>query len=123
MIFDTDVLIWALRGSDEAIRIIEADSDRAVSVVSYLELFQGARDKKDLAGVRRFLLDFETLPLSEDIGNRAAIYMAEYTLKAGLQLADALIAATAVENQRTLCSGNTRHFQAISDLMLKRFRP
>ena len=123
MIFDTDVLIWALRGNEKAAQAIDADASRAVSIVSCMELVQGARDRKELAAIRRFLLDFETLPLSENIGYRAGIYMEEYSLKAGLQLADALIAATAVERQETLYSGNARHYLAISELALKKFHP
>lgn len=84
MIFDTDVLIWTLRGSARAARVIDDAGDRSVSIVSCMELFQGARDKSDLASIRRFLLEFEILPLSEDIGYRASLYMEEYTLKAGL---------------------------------------
>jgi hypothetical protein len=123
VIFDTDVLIWALRGNEKAAQAIDAGAGRAVSIVSCMELFQGARDKKELAAIRRFLLDFETLPLSENTGYRAGIYMEEYALKAGLQLADALIAATAVERSETLCSGNAKHYQAISELALRTFRP
>ena len=123
MIFDTDVLIWALRGSHKAAQAMEAETRRAVSVVSRMELFQGARDKMELAAIRRFLREFETLPLSENIGGRAELYMQEYAMRAGLQLADALIAATAAETRETLCSGNARHFRVIADLALKAFRP
>jgi predicted nucleic acid-binding protein len=123
VIFDSDVLIWALRGNNKAVEAIEAQERRAVSIVSCMELFQGARDKRELAAIRRFLLEFETLPLSENIGYRASIYLEEYALKAGQQLADALIAATAVANQETLCSGNARHYRAISEIKLRTFRP
>lgn len=88
-----------------------------------MELFQGARNKAELAAIRRFLLEFETLPLSEDIGYRGSIYMEEYALKGGLQVADALIAATAVEKRETLCTGNTKHYRVISELGMKAFRP
>jgi len=88
-----------------------------------MELFQGARDKRELAHLRRFLLVFDVMPLSEDIGYRASIYLEEYALKAGLRLADSLIAATAVERRLALCSGNVRHYRAISDIELKLFRP
>lgn len=122
MIFDTDILIWTLRGNGKAAHAIEGDESPAVSIVSCMELFQGARDRSELSVIRRFLLQFETLPLSENIGYRASIYMQEYALRAGLQLADSLIAATAVERQETLCSGNVKHYRAISELGLRPFR-
>lgn len=122
MIFDTDVLIWSLRGSEKAARAIEEDEGRSVSIVTCMELYQGARDRGELSAIRRFLLEFETVPLSEDIGYRASIYMQEFALKAELQLADSLIAATAAERQETLCSGNVKHYRAISELGLRPFR-
>lgn len=45
MIFDTDVLIWASRGSERAARAIDAAPDRALAVVSLIELLQGAPDQ------------------------------------------------------------------------------
>lgn len=123
MIFDTDVLIWTLRGNLRAARVIEAEDVRAISIVSGMELFQGARDKKEMAILRDFIQEFDVLPLTENVGFRASIYMEEYALKAGLTLANALIAAVAVETRETLCTGNDRHFHAVSELQLKPFRP
>ena len=123
VIFDTDVLIWALRGNEKAARILEQDEERSLSVVSAMELFQGARDKKEMALLRRFLRDFETIPLSAEIGYRAGMYMEQYALKVDLAPMDSLIAATAVERQETLCTANLKHYRQISDLVLKPFRP
>jgi len=94
-----------------------------ISVVTCMELFQGARDKKEMASIRRFLRHFETAPLSENIGHRASIYMEEYALKSGLGVRDALIAATAAESKIPLCSANAKHYRAISELELKTYRP
>lgn len=125
MIFDSDVLIWCLRGNMKAAGLIEADAQRALSVVSYMELLQGARSKKEASLVRAFLKDlgFRFCPLTESIGHRAAVYMEEYALKHSLSMADALIAATAVEAQEVLCSGNAKHHRCVSELELKTFRP
>ncbi len=122
MLIDTDVLIWVLRGNARAVRAVDRDADRAVSVVTCMELFQGARDAKELKSIRRFLRYFETASLTENIGHRASIYMEEYALKSGLGVADALIAATAAENKMKLCSGNAKHYRTISELELKVFQ-
>lgn len=124
MLFDTDVLIWALRGNSKAARLIDSDDDRRVSVVSCMELLQGARNKSELKTIMSFLAEYFTmLPLTENIGHRALIYIEEYSLKAGMYMGDALIAATAVENQITLCTANQKHYKPIIDLELKVFRP
>jgi len=106
MIFDTDVIIWALRGNRRAATAMDNADTLALSVISYMELIGGARNKKDLRMTRSFLgdLGFRILPLSENIGHRASIYLEEYGLKSNLGIADALIAATAVENGFPLCS-------------------
>ena len=124
MIFDTDVLIWVFKGHEGAARIIERTDDRRISLVTYAELTQSARNRQEMREIKYFLKDhdFQTLPLTENIGHRASVYMEEYTLKSALYMADALIAATAVENHLTLCTGNRNHYRAINELNLKTFR-
>jgi len=123
--FDTDVLIWLIRGSRAAGEQIEGATELSLSTVSYMELVEGARSKVELGDIKEFLSrrGFQMLPLSENIGNRASIYMEEFGLQSGLDMGDALIAATAVENHLTLCTANRRHFAGISELQLKIFRP
>ncbi len=125
MIFDTDVLIWCLRGNPRAAKVIDSAESRSISVVSYMELLQGARDRREGAMIRSFLKDlgFQTLPLTEAVGHRATIYIEEYALRSGLMLADALVAGTAVEAHEPLCSGNGKHFRSIAELELKVFKP
>lgn len=125
MIFDTDVLIWVQRGNQKAARAINESKERYLSVLTYLELLQAAQNKKQHEYITSFLgdLGFQTLPLTENIGHRAAVYVAEYTLSYGLRAADAIIAATATENNLPLCSGNAKHYRAIQELKLKVFRP
>ena len=125
MIFDSDVLIWALRGNRPAGQLIVDAGVRDHSVVTYLELLDGARDRTQLRKIKNFLKvnGFRMLPLTENIGNRAAAYMEEYGLRVSLGPADALIAATAVENGLPLATGNRRHFSAIQELEIVPFRP
>jgi predicted nucleic acid-binding protein len=70
MIFDSDILIWALRGNARAAGMIERAEDRAISIVSLMELLQRARSKHESREVRRFieLGGFHVFPLSESIG-------------------------------------------------------
>jgi predicted nucleic acid-binding protein len=125
MLFDTDVLIWVLRGNRAAAKVVESSNDRRLSVVTYLELLQGARDRREVKTIKAFLSDCSLLlaPLSENIGHRASIYMEEYGLRVSMNMADALVAATAVETHLTLCTANRKHFSPIADLDLRVFRP
>jgi len=125
VIFDTDILIWIERGSVKAARLIERTEERLISVQTYMELLQCAENRNQQNISRQFLKDygFETLPFTENIGHRSAIYIEEYALSNGLRAGDAIIAATAAENNLTLCSGNAKNFKFIRDLEFKPFRP
>jgi predicted nucleic acid-binding protein len=46
MLFDSDVLIWVLRGKKEAVDLLHSvpDNNKAISIISYMELLEGVRD-------------------------------------------------------------------------------
>jgi hypothetical protein len=67
-------------------------------------------------------LELRLLPVTEPISYRAVQLIESHTLGDGLQLGDALIAATALEHDETLITGNIRHFRPIHGLKLKTFR-
>jgi predicted nucleic acid-binding protein len=124
VLFDTDVLIFAQQGNASAKTAILKAGQRAISVQTLLELLQTNRGKAEHRLIKAFLQDagFTVLPLTENIGHRAAIYMEEYGPGTGLQAADAIIAATAVETGLPLMSGNAKHFKAIKELHFIRFK-
>ncbi|MCX7012046.1 MAG: type II toxin-antitoxin system VapC family toxin [Candidatus Sumerlaeota bacterium] len=124
MIFDTDILIWIRRGNREAAQLVEDEDECLLSVLTYMELLQGASDKRHISDVRDFLAEnaFRTLPLTENIGHRAAVYIEQYALSHGLRANDAIIAATAVEHGLTLCTANAKHFKPIKELKLRHFK-
>jgi len=90
-----------------------------------MELLQCAHSKKQQQITRDYLYEFnfETIPLSENIGHRAAIYIEEYSMQNGLRAGDAIIAATAIENRLTLVTSNQKHYKIIPDLELRIFKP
>lgn len=125
MIFDTDIFIWVEKGNEKASRFIEKAEERFLSIQTYMELLQCAGNKTQHKNVKDFLSSygFVVLPFTENIGHRASIYIEEYTLTTGLRAADAVIAATATENNMVLVSGNIKHFRPIKELKLKSFKP
>jgi predicted nucleic acid-binding protein len=125
MLFDTDIFIWVQRGHLKATRLMESAEARYLSVQTYLELLQQAQNKKQHQQTKDFLkaFDFVVLPFTGNIGHRACIYIEEYALSTGLRAGDAIIAATATENNLILVTSNFKYFKSIKDLKLKVFRP
>ena len=125
MLFDTDILIWIQRGNVKAAHLVDRTDERLISVQTFMELLQAARDKRQHAIIKRYLQDlsFSVLPLTENIGHRALVYVEEYGLSSGMRAGDAIVAATATENGLTLATGNARHFRPVKGLALRIFRP
>lgn len=125
MLFDTDVLIFVQRRNLNAAKAIETAVDRSISTQTYMELLQDAGNKRQHLAVLDFLkvFRFQVLPLSENIGYRASVYIEEYSLSHGVRAGDALIAATAVEHGLELISANKKHFAPIRELQFHHFQP
>ena len=125
MLVDTDVLIWHLRGYQQAAQRLDRLSGLTLSAISFLELIQGMRNKAELAAVQKMLAlrKADVLPLTPAITQRAVSLMEILALSHGLQIADALIAATAIEHNLTLLTGNIKHFRSVEGLQIEHFKP
>jgi len=125
MLIDTDVLIWLTRGHAGAATRLQALTPWRISAVTYMELAQGCRDKQELARVKKGLAlsQTEILPINAAITDRAMQLVDDYALSHGMQLGDALIAATALEYGATVLTSNTKHFSAVDGLSVDVFVP
>ena len=54
MLFDTDVLIWLQRGNEKAAKQIEQATKRYISVQTYMELLQCAKNKQQHKEIRNY---------------------------------------------------------------------
>ncbi len=124
MIIDTDVLIWYLRGNEKAFKLIDNLDNFSISVISYMELVQGMRNKKELNSLRQALHAWNTdiLYISEEISAKAMFAVEQHFLSHSMQLADALIGATAINYGLSLLTGNDKHYKIMQGIQLKRFR-
>lgn len=124
MLLDTDVVIWHMRGNAKAAALVERPG-LLLSAVTQIELIQGLRNKRELSALRQSLRIWQAqvLPVTEAVSQRAVLLVERYFLSHSLRLADALIAATALEHGRALVTGNFKHYRAISDLLVERFSP
>ena len=58
MIFDSDIFIWVQRGNSKAANKIDASDERYLSIQSYMELLQGAKNKSQHQYIKSFLVEF-----------------------------------------------------------------
>ena len=125
MIIDTDVLIWYMKGNKKAYSLLESLDGFSISVVTYMELVQGMRNKHELQELRKAIRawDARILYITEEISTRASLLVEKHFLSHSLYLADALIAATAITYSDTLYTGNHKHFNMITELDTSSFIP
>ena len=107
VLFDTNILIDYLRGIPQARAECDRHADRAVSIISWMEVMAGSTEANE-ADARLFLLNFYSLPVGADVAERAFILRRSSRIK----LPDAIIQATAEGAGRVLITRNTRDFPA-----------
>jgi predicted nucleic acid-binding protein len=96
-----------------------------MSAVSYMELVQVLRDKAEFRALRQALRFWNASvePVTEEISARAMFLIEEHALSHNMQLADALIAATALNLGLPLVTANDRHYRHVDGLEITIFRP
>jgi len=124
MIIDTDVLIWYLRGNVNAQNAIYANIPFKISVINYMELMQGMNNKNELMLLKKYLKKWsvEIIQITEKISTRAMILVEDYYLSHSLELADAIIATTALENDEVILTANDKHYKYIPNIQINKFR-
>jgi predicted nucleic acid-binding protein len=116
-LIDTDVLVDVSRGNINAADFVDGlTGEIYIGRVSAMELIVGARDRRDQGVIEKFIGLFEIKDLSEPIGQEAYRALKQYSKSHGLKVADALIAATAMEHALELVSRNEKHFRPIKGL-------
>jgi predicted nucleic acid-binding protein len=112
ILVDTDVFIGHLRGAVE----FKPGRHRVhYSVVTRTELFAG-NTATDLTS--RLLAPFRELPIDRAVAERAGRIAREF----GTLIPDALIAATAIEHNLSVVTGNRKHFEPIRGVRLRALR-
>ena len=125
MLLDTDFLIWCIRGNPLALSWLDEFDEIHLSAITYIELIQGTRSKKELVILNKTLKawDAHILQTNEIISEWATQFIARYYHSHSLMLADALIGSTALWYRIPLVTANIKHFQVIDGLEIIPFMP
>jgi hypothetical protein len=119
-LLDTDVAVDVLRGRREALelvrRLVEAGEALLASEMTRFEVLVGMRRGEEQA-IERFFVELEWIPVEEAISRRAASLARQHrAANVGIEDADFVIAATAVELDVPLVTRNLRHFPMLPGL-------
>jgi predicted nucleic acid-binding protein len=104
-LFDTNILIDYLNGIEAARRELSLYPEKAISIISWMEVMAGIPVEAD-EQVRRFLQRFEILAISQEVAESAVAVRKEARMK----LPDAIIMATAKVHGLLLVSRNSKDF-------------
>jgi len=123
MLIDTDIIIWYMRGNTKARDFLNSNPRFHLSVITYMELVQGMRNKQELQALRQALKNWNAkiIYIDEEISSKAMFYVEQHYLSHSIELADALIGATSVAYGKSLLTGNTKHYSIIKEIDVKKF--
>ena len=102
--------------NDLLVKQLVENLDAGICATVYIECLQGSKSNKDKRDIQLYLDNFSLLQITPDISARAIDLIITYSNSHGLLLADALIAATALENDLTVVTYNVDDFKFIEDL-------
>ena len=112
-LFDTDVLIWVLRGKKEIIEKVSKLKDEAslaISVISIAEIYKNIFPS-ELTTVEDYLNQHIIFDVDQKTAKIAGLYWHQYAKQLkNLSLMDCLIAGCVNVNNLTLVSLNIKHF-------------
>jgi len=117
---DTDIFIEAFKNrkvATDLFRRIGFDNI-ALSVITLMELYFGALNKRELSKIKNRLEALEIIDLKKEISGMAVILIERYAKSHGLQIPDALIASTAICSGMELLTFNLKDFKFIEGIRL-----
>ena len=115
MLLDSNILIYAASGENDAIIKFVEENAPLVSAISRVEVLGFHRiTQAEVEYLNAFFSSTTPIPITDDIIS-AAISLRQ---QQKMNLGDALIAATAIENDLALVTHNTKDFKWIDSLTL-----
>ncbi len=112
---DTNVFSRIFKG-DLAVTEFVENLEAVIDTTIYIECLQGSKSNQEKRVIKKVLDNFPLFPITPKISERAIELIDKYSNSHGLLLADALIAATALENDLTVVTYNVDDFKFIDGL-------
>ncbi|HLC72844.1 MAG TPA: type II toxin-antitoxin system VapC family toxin [Candidatus Nanoarchaeia archaeon] len=120
ILIDTNIFVDHLRGYAPAVKFFESLASKEnilFSVITEAELIacQECKEKAKKEGMLQFLSQWNKIIVT----NQIAVLAGDLSRDKGIDLPDALIAATALVNKAELVTKNIKDFKKITELSLR----
>lgn len=120
---DSDILIWHLRGERRALNFLrrlrdEGDHELWTGAMQRAEVVFFMKPKEE-EGTLLFLSQFKTAPVSQEVIDRAGVLYRRWHPSHGLDVNDAILAATAMHTGGKVFCLNKKHYP-MPDLLVKK---
>ena len=114
VLIDSDIFIEVLRARDQGIlsrwsALADSSSPILVSPVTIAEIGAGAFEH-ERETIARLFAPLTCVPIDRKIGQLAGEFLRLYSKSCGLKIADAFVAASAVQYQAALWTRNRKHY-------------
>ena len=116
-LLDTNILIDLLRNKTEAVNYFTGLSVPSVSAITVAELFAGVRSNEEVI-VKNFVKTLNVIDISAEIAEKNGFYRRDFGKSHGVDLNDAIIAATAEIEVKTLVTFNKKHFPMLKNILV-----
>lgn len=100
-LLDNNVISQILKGNRTVANFV-VGLNFAICATVYIEALQGSVSSAQKRIIKKLIDNFSLLPITSEVSKRAIELIDAYSNSHGLLLADALIAATALENDLTI---------------------
>ena len=115
---DTNIVIEYLRNNASVIKTLDRYEKIYINDVVIMELYQGARDKRELNFIKKKIAHFEVLHMGQEIVSLGREILDKYTLSHNTKIMDALIASTVIAYNIELYTLNRKDFKYLEQVNL-----
>ncbi len=118
---DTNIIIEYLKANKKVIKILEKYDTIYINDIVIMELYQGAKNKRELNFIKKSILQFEVLKINSEIVILAKDILEQYTLSHNTKIMDSMIASTVIMYNIDLYTLNKKDFKYLKQVNMIEF--
>jgi len=118
---DTNIIIEYLKANKKVIKTLEKYDTIYINDIVIMELYQGAKNKRELNFIKKSILQFEVLKINNEIIILAKDILEQYTLSHNTKIMDSMIASTVIMYNIDLYTLNKKDFKYLKQVNMIEF--